>query len=129
MPISLVDVARYYSGVSHQTQALQKLQQQIEANNPSLLADTSDFAKLWRNQASVKNDFLISNDGIGPAKVGSSYGQIKQALGDAYTYTDVVPFMVDLAAVAVLREGISGFLWWTCDRILPSLPRHRNPHR
>ncbi|MEL7143105.1 MAG: hypothetical protein AAGM27_03820, partial [Cyanobacteria bacterium J06554_3] len=109
MPISLVDVAKYYSGVSHQTQALKRLQEQIEDTNPSLISDTSEFAKLWRNQVLVKNEFLISSDGIGSAKLGTTYGQIKQALGSDYTYTDVSPFMVDLSAVAVLREGISGF--------------------
>ncbi len=109
MPISLVDVAKYYSGAINQTQAIQWLQQQIEAKNPELLADSSDFVRLWRNQAAVTSDFLITSDAIGPAKVGSTYRQIKQALGSAYTYSEVSPFMVDLAAVAVLREGISGF--------------------
>lgn len=109
MPISLVDVAKYYSGAVHQIEALRRLQQDIERTNPELLADTSDFARLWRQQTAVESDFLISSEGIGPAKVGRTYGQIKQALGSAYSYTDVVPFMVDLAAVAVLREGVSGF--------------------
>ena len=109
MPISLVDVAKYYSGAVHQTEALQRLQRDIEAANPELIADSSDFARIWRQQTAVKSDFLISPSGIGPAKIGSTYGQIKQALGSAYTYSDVSPFMVDLAAVAVLREGISGF--------------------
>ena len=109
MPISLIDVVKYYSGVLYQTQAIQLLQRQIEATNPDLLADTSEFARRWRNQVPVENDFLITSQSIGPAKVGSTYGQIKQALGSRYTFSDVSPFMVDLAAVAVLREGISGF--------------------
>jgi hypothetical protein len=109
MPVSLVDAAKYYSGVIYQTQALQRLQQQIEASNPALLADNSDFARLWRNQAAVQNDFLITPQGIGPAKIGTTYAQIKQALGSAYTYSEVSPFMVDLAAIAVMREGVSGF--------------------
>jgi len=57
MPINLVDVAKYYSGFIYQTQALQRLQQQIEASNPALLADDSDFVRLWRNQTTVQNDF------------------------------------------------------------------------
>jgi hypothetical protein len=109
MPISLLDVVKYYSGVVYQTQAIQRLQQQIEASNPALLADNSDFARLWRNQVTVQNDFLITPQGIGPAKIGTTYAQIKQALGSAYTYSDVSPFMVDFAAVAVLRDGVSGF--------------------
>jgi hypothetical protein len=109
MPVSLLDVVKYYSGVVYQTQAIQRLQQQIEASNPALLADNSDFARLWRNQVAVQNDFLITAQGIGPAKIGTTYGQIKQALGSAYTYSEVSPFMVDFAATAVLREGVSGF--------------------
>ncbi|MFK8183838.1 MAG: hypothetical protein AB8B99_10735 [Phormidesmis sp.] len=109
MPISLLDVAKYYTGVIYQTQALQTLQRQIEAANPELLADDSAFARRWRNQVPVDNDFLITVDSIGPAQVGSTYGQIKQALGSEYSFSDVSPFMVDLSAVAVLREGIGGF--------------------
>ncbi|MEM6868865.1 MAG: hypothetical protein AAFU53_16040 [Cyanobacteria bacterium J06632_3] len=109
MPISLVDVAKYYSGVSHQTQALERLQQQVEVADSTLLADDSEFVRLWRNQVVVKNDFLIASDGIGSAKVGMTYAQIQQALGPDYTYSEVSPFMVDLSGVAVLREGISGF--------------------
>lgn len=109
MPISLVDVAKYYSGVIYQTQALQRLQQQIQASNPALLADDSEFARLWRNQLPVESEFLIDSQGVGPADVGKTYSQIRQALGGSYTYSDVSPFMVDFAAIAVLREGISGF--------------------
>lgn len=109
MPISLVDVAKYYSGTVYQTQALELLQQQIEANNPALLADDSDFVRRWRNQVIVKNEFLITSESIGPAKVGSTYGQIKQTLGDTYTFDEIGGFIVGFAAVAVLREGISGF--------------------
>ncbi|MEO0768918.1 MAG: hypothetical protein AAFY72_05725 [Cyanobacteria bacterium J06649_4] len=109
MTIALVDVVKYYSGVIHQKQALLRLQQQIESANSALLADDSEFARLWRNQAAVESDLLITSDGIGPAKIGTTYGQIKQALGPEYTFSDVESFMVDLSAVAVLREGISGF--------------------
>ncbi|MEL6815215.1 MAG: hypothetical protein AAFP03_10435 [Cyanobacteria bacterium J06598_3] len=109
MPISLVDAAKYYSGAVHQTEALQRLQQEIEDNHPALIADESDFARLWRQQSSVDSDFLISAQGIGPAKLRRTYGQIKQDLGSAYTYTDVSPFLDGLAAMAVLRDGISGF--------------------
>lgn len=109
MPISLIDVVKYYSGTSHQAKAVQRLQQQIQTANPALLADTSDFAKLWRNQVSVRPEFLITSSSIGSAVIGQTYGQIKKALGDQYTFSDEPRFMVDLAAVAVIRDGISGF--------------------
>ncbi len=50
MSISLVDVARYYQELPSQNQALLLLQAQIESTQPELLADSSDFAKTWRNQ-------------------------------------------------------------------------------
>lgn len=109
MPISLVDVAKYYAGAVHQTEALQRLQQDIANTNPALLADDSDFARLWRQQTSVESEFLITPTGIGPAQLGKTFGQIQQDLGSDYTYTEVSPFLVDLSAMAVLREGISGF--------------------
>lgn len=109
MTISLVDVAKYYSGATNQTQALQHLQQQITASSPELLVDTSEFARLWRNQVAVKTEFLISSEGIGLAKVGRTYGEIKQALGSAYSYENEPNFDIDFTAIAVSREGISDF--------------------
>ncbi|MGD1864407.1 MAG: hypothetical protein ACFB0D_07620 [Phormidesmis sp.] len=49
------------------------MQQRVESTDSTLLNDTSEFARLWRNQIVVQNDFLISSDGIGSAKVGSTY--------------------------------------------------------
>ena len=104
MPISLTDVVKYYSGVNYQTQALKHLQQQIESNNPDLLAETSDFVRLWRNQAPVEPEFMITSDGIGPAKVGQTYGQIKQALGSAYHFSDPRPYLVGSNGIEVSRK-------------------------
>lgn len=109
MTISLVDVAKYYSGAANQTQALQRLQQQMEASSPNLLADTSEFVRLWRNQVTVSAEFLISPEGVGPAKVGRTYGEIKQALGSAYTYENEPNFDIYFTVVAVSRGEISDF--------------------
>jgi hypothetical protein len=50
LSVALVDVAKYYKSLPHQIQALQLLQQQLEAQPPRLLADDGGFALIWRNQ-------------------------------------------------------------------------------
>lgn len=54
MSISLVNVAKYYKDLPHQVKALQRLQAQIEAVRPDLLADTSEFIRIWRTQSKPK---------------------------------------------------------------------------
>lgn len=65
MSISLVNVAKYYQEFAHQKQALQLLQQQIESNHPTWLADSSNFAKTWRtpvvNPSTIPQVQIISN--------------------------------------------------------------------
>jgi peptidoglycan hydrolase-like protein with peptidoglycan-binding domain len=51
MSISLVNVVKYYKDEPHQVKALKRLQAQIEAVRPDLLADSSEFIRIWRNQA------------------------------------------------------------------------------
>lgn len=48
MTISLVKVAKYYEGQSHQDAALEYLEQELARTHPELLGPESDFAKLWR---------------------------------------------------------------------------------
>jgi hypothetical protein len=49
MTISLVKVAKYYQGNSHQDAALAYLEQELRQTHPELLEATSDFVNLWRN--------------------------------------------------------------------------------
>ncbi|USR89666.1 C39 family peptidase [Phormidium yuhuli AB48] len=49
MTISLVKVAKYYQGHSHQDAALAYLEQELGRTNPELIGPESDFATLWRN--------------------------------------------------------------------------------
>ncbi|MBW4680533.1 MAG: C39 family peptidase [Microcoleus vaginatus WJT46-NPBG5] len=48
MTVSLIKVAKYYKGKPHQTRALERLQEQIQAVRPDLLQENSDFIKAWR---------------------------------------------------------------------------------
>ena len=50
-PLSLVDAARFYSGLPHQTRALQLLQTQIDKSNPALLEADSITSNVWRDSA------------------------------------------------------------------------------
>ena len=58
-PISLVDMARFYSEAPQQTRALQLLEQQIEARNPALLSGDAIVANVWRN-----TDVLLGHQDI-----------------------------------------------------------------
>lgn len=51
MTVSIVNVAKYFQGFPHQERALKRLQEQILKVRPDLLADNSDFIRIWRNQA------------------------------------------------------------------------------
>ncbi|MFQ3615290.1 MAG: hypothetical protein SNJ57_02745 [Cyanobacteriota bacterium] len=48
--------------------------------------------------------FVISAEGIGPAKLGMTLGELKQALPNA-TFEVQSPFMVDFDAIAVSQDG------------------------
>ncbi|GAB4463411.1 MAG: hypothetical protein OHK0037_15960 [Elainellaceae cyanobacterium] len=48
--------------------------------------------------------FVISAEGIGPAKLGMTLGELKQALPDA-TFEVRSPFIVDFDAIAVSQNG------------------------
>ena len=47
----------------------------------------------------------ISAKGIGTAKLGMTFGQLKQILGSDAEFKVVSPFMVDLEAIAVSKSG------------------------
>jgi hypothetical protein len=105
MSISLVNVAKFYRGLSYQDQALQLLQQQIEVTHPELLSDSSEFVRLWRNVGPIDANSLITAAGLGAAHVGVSYQQLRQALPANATYSVVAPFIVDFDAIAVSLNG------------------------
>ncbi|PPT06589.1 hypothetical protein CKA32_003050 [Geitlerinema sp. FC II] len=48
MTISLVNVAKYYEGLSHQDEALAYLERELLQTNPELLDADSDFVTIWR---------------------------------------------------------------------------------
>lgn len=47
----------------------------------------------------------ISANGIGNAKLGMTLGELKQTLGESFQFSESQPFMVDLDAIAVSKDG------------------------
>ena len=66
------------------------------------LKETNNTAE---NSHTQKEDFVISTQGIGLAKLGMTFGELKQKLGKDMEYKVISPFMVDLDAVAVMQSG------------------------
>ena len=48
-PLSLLNMAKFYSGLPQQDSALRTLQAQIDSNNPALLEADSIASNIWRN--------------------------------------------------------------------------------
>lgn len=49
--------------------------------------------------------FLITGEGIGPAQVGMTFGELKQMLADEVEFQVESPFIVDFDAIAIVKEG------------------------
>lgn len=54
-------------------------------------------------------DQLISSEGIGPAKVGMKFGELKKALAGKAEFQVKSPFIVDFDAIAVTQAGKEQF--------------------
>lgn len=70
--------------------------QTIEPSSPTLK----------KSKPPTSNDFLISVQGIGSARLGMTLKQLKQKLGTDTKFQAVSPFMVDFDAIAVYQAGI-----------------------
>ncbi len=55
--------------------------------------------------APVSEALLISGDGIGPARLGMTLGDLKQELGDRVEFSEEIPLMVDFNAIAISQNG------------------------
>jgi hypothetical protein len=82
----------------------------LNSNNTSQPANSS-LSKSKKPAASkplpppASPAFTISPEGIGPAKVGMTLGQLKQLLGDKAEFKTKSPFIVDFDAIAVSQAG------------------------
>ena len=58
-----------------------------------------------QNSSSASKNLTISAQGIGPAKLGMTFGQLKQVLGPDTKFKIESPFMVDFDAIALSQSG------------------------
>lgn len=62
--ISLLNVAKYYEGLPHQDEALQKLQAELEKTHPDLFRSDSQFLEIWRNPEYVEVSTTVSTSSV-----------------------------------------------------------------
>lgn len=74
-------------------------------SKPAEQSPVSNSGALTDNFTPVSKTLTISAEGIGPAKLGLTFGQLKQVLGSDAEFKVVSPFMVDLDAIAVSKSG------------------------
>lgn len=77
MPISLVNIAKYYKGEPNQDKALQILQQELEKAYAHLLDADSEFVKLWKNPEETQLTPAVEASatvGSGSAKTATATG-------------------------------------------------------
>ena len=73
--------------------------QEITANS------LKDINNTTGSSPTQKEAITISASGIGIAKLGMTFGELKQKLSQNTEYKIISPFMVDLDAVAVIQSG------------------------
>lgn len=78
------------------------------SNTESLLQTDKSTANLEQVnvQPIVADEYLISSAGIGKAKLGMTLAQLKQISESDTEFKLVSPFMVDLSAIAVSKDGL-----------------------
>ena len=75
------------------------------ANSAILASSLKDTNNIEANSNTKNKAFTISAEGIGLAKLGMTFGELKQKLGKDSKYKILSPFMVDLDAIAVIQSG------------------------
>ena len=66
---------------------------------------TIDNPKIVQPVSPIPEHLLISEQGIGFAKLGTTFKQLKQKLGTKAQFKIIVPFIVDFSAIAVYQAG------------------------
>ncbi len=85
-----------------------KIEQLTRMANSAFLAvpiNSSESQRKTQETANIPAKFTISSQGIGDAKIGMIYGQLKAKLGKAAQFQVKAPFIVDLDAIAVSQSG------------------------
>lgn len=78
----------------------------VKMANSAIASNFSkDITNTEENSHNQKEDFVISASGIGLAKLGMTFGELRQKSTKNSEYKIISPFMVDLDAVAVIQSG------------------------
>jgi len=77
-----------------------------DQSNPSLKPPSSSLvaSQILISQTSIPAQYLISTDGIGLARIGMTYGQLKAKLGKNTKFQIKTHFQVDIDAIAVRQS-------------------------
>ncbi|PPT06591.1 Phage endolysin [Geitlerinema sp. FC II] len=86
MSISLVNVAKYYKDLPHQIKALKRLQEQIAAVRPDLLADNSEFLNIWRKSSKSKKTTVAAANSASPAQLGQQMTNLSQGIAASVSH-------------------------------------------
>ncbi|MGB5712795.1 MAG: hypothetical protein WBM44_18025, partial [Waterburya sp.] len=77
----------------------------VKMANSAIANPVKDINNTTGSSPTQKEAFTISASGIGVAKLGMTFGELKQKLSQDTEYKIKSPFMVDLDAVAVIQSG------------------------
>ncbi len=77
----------------------------VKMANSAIANPLKDINNTTGSSPTQKEAFTISASGIGVAKLGMTFGELKQKLSQNTEYQIKSPFMVDLDAVAVIQSG------------------------
>lgn len=79
----------------------------LQNTNPELSNDKSSSpAEKINIKSTVAEEHLISAEGIGQAKLGMTVGQLKERSEPGTKFEVISPFMVDVNAIAVSKDGL-----------------------
>lgn len=102
---SLVFVSGCGAGVPEATSTQSPAPVETTTPTPSVTPTVPSDSESPEVELPDTTSTLISGNGIGPAQLGTTLGELKQRLGTEVEFTVTAPFMVDFDAIAVSRSG------------------------
>lgn len=91
--------------ISCSTQTVDSTTKTQSSPQPSVTPELTQSTSNSNPDTPTSKALIISANGIGTAKLGMTFGQLKQALGKKAEFKIVSPFMVDIDAIAISKSG------------------------
>ncbi len=79
--------------------------QSPSTSSPTTITESPSVQPEQKKPSVIPNDLLISDQGIGSAKLGMKFGELKEKLGKSAQFKIVSPFIVDFEAIAISKSG------------------------